>query len=297
MSVLQQLAADGLPQTGAGSLGPHRLVEAMKHAFAMRMGLGDPGTPEQPFWDDTQIMADMLSLEFNADLAALTNDSRVLDSVAYGGVHNQLQGAHPEDHGTSHLSTADSFGNVVGLTTTINTLFGSKVVSPSTGILLNNQMDDFSTPGQPNAYGLSPAEADFIRPGKKPLSSMSPTVVLRRGKVRMVAGASGGPRIITATLQVILNHLVHGLPLLEAINQPRLHHQFLPDALFYEAFQGYGTSSFFYPETLEEGLQRRGHTLQALGFGAICQAVAWDGEAGEWVAASDSRKDGAAFAF
>ena len=125
-------------------------------------------------------------------------------------LRSHLQAGVPEDGGTSHLSVVDAERNAVAMTTTVNTGFGSQIVS-STGIVLNNEMDDFSTPGVPNVYGLAPSEANFIRPGKRPLSSMSPTIVLQPGldgaggeapRVRAVVGASGGPRIITAVLQV-----------------------------------------------------------------------------------------------
>lgn len=123
----------------------------------------------------------------------------------------------------------DEARNAVAMTSTINTAFGSKVVSPSTGILLNNEMDDFSSPGVPNGYGLAPSEANYIAPRKRPLSSMSPTVVLDKdGRVFAVAGASGGPRIITSTAQVLLNVLARGMDPLSAVNRPRLHHQLIP---------------------------------------------------------------------
>ena len=121
-----------------------------------------------------------------------------------------LKKAFPDDNGTSHLSVADGQGNAVAMTTTVNAMFGSKVMSPSTGIIFNDQMDDFSTPGQSNIFGLAPAEADYIAPGKKPLSSMSPLIVLREGKVRMVLGASGGPRIISSVASVL--YQVSGRP-------------------------------------------------------------------------------------
>ena len=116
----------------------------------------------------------------------------------------------------------------VALTSTINTEFGSKLVSPSTGIVLNNEMDDFSSPGEVNHYGLAPHEANFIARGEAALSSMSPTIVTRDGKLYAVAGASGGPRIITATAQLLLNVIARGMSPLDAVNAPRLHHQLVP---------------------------------------------------------------------
>ena len=133
--------------------------------------------------------------------------------------------ALPEDHGTSALVAIDSERRACSLTTTVNTPFGSKVFSPSTGVLLNNQMDDFSTPGQPNFFGLVPSEPNFIAPGKRPLSSMSPTIVTQGGALRMAVGASGGPKIITAVTQVVLNALFNGDELQQAVAAPRVHSQ------------------------------------------------------------------------
>ena len=162
-----------------------RTAEAFKHAFAMRMNLGDPDSATP---DMTAALNDMLSPTFNAELRSMTKDDRTLNVTAYGAKWNQL-----DDSGTTHVSVVDKDRNAVALTSTINTEFGSKLVSPSTGIVLNNEMDDFSSPGEVNHYGLAPHEANFIAAGKRPLSSMSPTIVTRDGKLYAVAGASGGP--------------------------------------------------------------------------------------------------------
>jgi gamma-glutamyltranspeptidase len=148
----------------------------------------------------------------------MVRDDGVLDDVGeYGGKYAVR--FSPEDHGTSHVSVVDARSMAVSLTTTINTSFGSKVVSKSTGILLNNQMDDFSSPGQSNVYGLYPSEANFIAPGKKPLSSMSPMVVVGPdGRLRMVLGASGGSRITTAVYQTLLRIVAYGEGGLEAVH-------------------------------------------------------------------------------
>lgn len=141
----------------------------------------------------------------------------------------------PVNRHTTHIATADSQGNWVALTTTLNTSFGSKVVIPGTGVIMNNQMDDFSIqPGVPNAFGLIGAEANAIAPGKRPLSSMSPTIVLKDGKPVMTFGAAGGPTIITQIVQTIVNHIDLGLPLQQAIAAPRIHHQWRPNILFAE---------------------------------------------------------------
>ncbi len=145
------------------------------------------------------------------------------------------------DAGTSHLSVVDGNGNAVACTTSINTSFGSLVVAGDTGIILNNTMDDFSAqPGVGNAYGLIGSQANAIAPGKRPLSSMTPTIVTRGGAVVAGAGGSGGPFIITATLQVLLNALVFGADAEQAVAAPRLHHQWIPPVLMLEPAIGAG---------------------------------------------------------
>jgi hypothetical protein len=159
----------------------------------------------------------------------------------------------PTDHGTTHLSVVDNDGSAVALTSTVNTFFGSKVVSKSTGIVLNNQMDDFSVPGASNYFGLIPSPYNYPEGGKRPLSSMSPSILVHRSreievggvtyqqggarrdrKVRLVGGGSGGPRIISATAQVILNVVTLGKGILSAVIQPKLHHQLVPYMIYAE---------------------------------------------------------------
>jgi gamma-glutamyltranspeptidase/glutathione hydrolase len=141
-----------------------------------------------------------------------------------------LQGARAESKETTHLTVIDSKGNVVVLTQTVNTPFGSCVIVPKTGILLNNQMDDFSAaPGVPNAYELVGGEANAIAPGKIPLSSMTPTIVLRNDQVRLALGSPGGSTIITTVLQIILNVVERDMDVATAIAKPRIHMQWLPD--------------------------------------------------------------------
>ena len=137
-----------------------------------------------------------------------------------------------ESEETTHLSVIDADGNAVSLTQTVNYGYGAGVVVPGTGVLLNNEMDDFSiAPGTPNAYGLVGGEANSIQPGKVPLSSMTPTIVLRDGKVRLVVGAPGGSTIITTVLQAILRFVDGGWSAPRAIAAGRIHHQWRPDAL------------------------------------------------------------------
>jgi len=178
----------------------------------------------------------------------------------------------------------DPEGNAAAMTTTINLSFGSGVVVEGLGVILNDQMDDFAAaPGVPNAFGLVGAEANAVAPGKRPLSSMTPTIVLDGdGAVVMSVGASGGSTIISATLQVILDVLVFGLDPQEAVATPRFHHQWLPDELLVEPG---------FPADVVTALEARGHTVrEAEGYSAV-QVVVREG--GALAAGSDPRKGGA----
>eukprot|EP00850_Spirogloea_muscicola_P001468 SM000005S17265 [mRNA] locus=s5:1143129:1146615:+ [translate_table: standard] len=302
MQALKILSGFKMPLASLGSLGLHRTIEAFKHAFALRMSLGDPS-----FTNVTDVLADMLSDDFAAKMRATINDSTTLNYTEYGGKWNQLH-----DHGTSHFNVVDRDRNAVAMTSTINLGFGSKIVSKSTGILLNNEMDDFSIPGLPNVYGIPPAPANFIRPRKRPLSSMAPTIVLQGGQLRMVVGGSGGPFIITATAQVLLNYFALGLDPLSAVYAARIHHQLLPNVVFYENHTLLNGASVTLPQDVVTALQRRNHNTTAIPFGAVCQLIVHDLERpaedtegspglgrrkdtfyGKLIAVSDPRKDGA----
>jgi gamma-glutamyltranspeptidase / glutathione hydrolase len=138
---------------------------------------------------------------------------------------------------TTHFSVLDKLGGAAAVTTTINGGFGAGMIAGDTGFLLNNEMDDFtSKPGTPNQAGLVQGEANAIAPGKRPLSSMAPTIVLKNGAVEMVLGSPGGPRIITAVVETILNMIDYGMNAQEAVDAPRVHHQWLPDVLYAEPF-------------------------------------------------------------
>lgn len=201
----------------------HVLVEAMRLAYADRAEyMGDPAFVDVP-------VARLLSPEYLRTRYALIHPGRAMKSVEAGKVARAPAPEHPE---TTHLCVVDADGSAVSLTQTVNYGFGAGVVVPGTGVLLNNEMDDFSSaPGVPNAYGLVGGEANSIQPGKIPLSSMTPTIVVREGKVRLVVGAPGGSTIITTTLQAILHVLDHGASPARAIALPRLHHQWMPDKL------------------------------------------------------------------
>jgi gamma-glutamyltranspeptidase/glutathione hydrolase len=221
----------------------HRLTECLKHGFADRARkMGDPDfvpVPNERFLGPRAI--ERIRTQFDSQ--------KTLESKAYGArTHSGTDG------GTTHLSVLDKHGNAVALTTTINTGFGSRFVAGSTGIVLNNQMDDFvAEPGVPNSFGLVGEAANAVAAGKRPLSSMSPTIVRKNGRVLLVLGGSGGPMIITSTLQTLLNILVFGMTPNEAVSAPRIHHQWMPDYIFVEA----GIKG-----KVLEGLKAKGHRLK-----------------------------------
>jgi gamma-glutamyltranspeptidase/glutathione hydrolase len=226
----------------------HRMIEAMRHAYLDRNTyLGDPDYVRNP-------LERLLDDGYAARVRATIDDSRAGSSAAL------KPGVAPhEPTETTHYSIVDAAGNAVAVTYTLNGSFGAKVVAPGTGILMNNEMDDFTVkPGVPNLYGLVQGEANAVEPGKRPLSSMSPTIVSRDGKVFMVIGSPGGSRIITIVLQAILNVLDHGMTIQEAIDAPRIHHQWLPETVSVERFA-------LSPDT-RKMLADMGHELKEQGF-------------------------------
>ncbi len=262
-----------------GELGPggaetiHLMAEAMKLAYADRSHhLGDPD-----FWPVP--VAGLTSKAYAAVLrAGIDRDrARPAGEIAAGDP------APYESNETTHFSVMDRWGNVVSNTTTINFGYGSGIVAAGTGIVLNNEMDDFSAkPGVPNAYGLLGGEANAIQPRKRPLSSMSPTIVFKDGKPLLATGSPGGSRIITTVLQIVLNVVDHGMNVAAATAAPRVHHQWLPDELRVEA----GLS----PDTLAL-LAAKGHTVVVKNtMGSTQSILRIDGG---FTAAADPRRPGA----
>ena len=240
LNILEPYPLGELGHNGAETL--HLMAEAMKLAYADRSEhLGDPD-----FWP---VPVAGLTAKAYAEALRATIDperARPADEIKPGdpGPYESPQ--------TTHFSVMDRWGNAVSNTYTLNFGYGSGIVAAGTGILLNNEMDDFSAkPGVPNAYGLIGGEANKIEPGKRPLSSMSPTLVAKDGKIVMTLGAAGGPRIISSVIQTIYRVLVTGLDIDRAVQFPRVHHQFLPNKLYMDEFK-------FSPEIVT-GLQQRGH--------------------------------------
>jgi len=225
----------------------------------------------------------LLSPDYIAERRRLINLYRATPSsrISHG------RAPAPESEETTHFSIVDRWGNAVACTTTLNGGFGSFAVAAGTGVLLNNEMDDFSVkPGVPNMYGLIGSEANSIAPGKRMLSSMTPTIVLRDGAVRLVVGSPGGSTIPTTVLQVVLNVLAHGMPLQSAVAAPRFHHQWLPDRTMVE--------SIGFPEDVLEALGRMGHTVYPRTWIGDVHAILIEDGKGLRIGVSDPRRGGAA---
>jgi len=227
--ILEMLRPYDLKQKGFNSAEyVHLVTEAMRRAFADRAYfLGDPDFVDIPI---NKLMSNSYNKErmqsFEQDNATPS------DEIDHGEIPS-----FSESTETTHFSIVDKDGNAVAVTTTLNGNFGSKVAVSGAGFFLNNEMDDFTAePGEPNMFGLIQGKANAVEPEKRMLSSMSPTVVTKDGKGRMVLGAAGGPMIITATLQNFLNMAVFGMEPQQANSAPRFHHQWMPDKLFYEEF-------------------------------------------------------------
>ena len=255
----------------------HVVTEAMKFAFADRAyWLGDP--------DFAKVPRGLVSKEYAAELARHI-DPRHAAVVPRHGTPDRADEDIFNKH-TTHFSTADAEGNWVACTATVNTSFGCKVVIPGTGVVLNNQMDDFSAqPGATNYFGLVGAEANAIAPGKRPLSSMCPTIVLQNGKPVLSVGAAGGPTIISQTVLAIIDTVDFGMDPATALAQPRFHHQWKPDELVVEKRIG---------EDVLRELEKRGHKLKPVESLGAAQAVAVRPHGGEFVGAHDPRVEGKA---
>ena len=223
------------------NLTTHRLDESMKFAYAMRAELGDPMFVEGMDKYQDQILSEATAKEIRSKIY----DNKTFD-VAY---YNPAGLESLETPGTSHVVTADASGMAVTLTTTLNLLFGSKLVVPETGVIMNNEMNDFSIPDTTNAFGYIPSAANFIRPGKRPLSSIAPVIVEHLNSTLANAfyvaiGAAGGSRIITATIQNLIHILDGNLTTAQALAEPRIHDQLVPAQISIEYAFDNGTTAF-----------------------------------------------------
>jgi gamma-glutamyltranspeptidase/glutathione hydrolase len=267
LKVLESYQLSALPHNSATYL--HLITETMKHAFADRAQyLGDPDFVKAP-------VSVLTSKDYGRWIRGRISAAKTHPTRYYGLVNFK-----PELGGTTHFSVMDRFGNAVACTVSVNTRFGSKLLVPSTGIVLNNEMDDFAIHSSGNVYGLVGNEANSLQSRKRPLSSMSPTIILHGERPEVVVGGAGGPRIISATLQTILNVLDYRMPVAKAVEAPRVHHQWLPDQLNVEAEV---------PIETKRSLERRGHAVRERGALGVVQAITagQDGIKG----AADPRKE------
>lgn len=248
----------------------HVVTEVLKHAFADRAEfLGDTDFVEVP-------IDKLLNRDYSRDISEHVSMTITLAPEKYGRFFLNSDG------GTSHFSVMDADGNAVACTETINLTFGSFLVVPEYGIILNNELDDFTAnPGKPNAFGLIQSEANVIAPGKRPLSSMTPTLVVEDHKATYACGASGGPRIITATLQSLLNHTVFEMSASDAVSASRFHHQWSPNELLLEPSL---------KKAAGDSLTALGHVVKSSSSLAATQAAALD--SGKPSGGSDPRKNG-----
>jgi gamma-glutamyltranspeptidase/glutathione hydrolase len=262
IQILSILEKDPIERMGAQSAEYlHLEASAMQRAFLERARyMGDPDFAKVP-------IERLLSKTHAAELRATIDPSHAADAELL----SKIVPPFPEHSDTTHLSIMDREGNVVVTTQTINGWFGSGVVAGESGILLNNEMDDFSAkPGASNLFGAIGSKANSVQPGKTPLSSMSPTIVLEKGKPRLAVGAPGGTRIITCVAQTILNTLAFGLPLYDSVAAIRIHQQWKPDVLRIEA-PGLDAGA-------ESGLAGRGWKLEKGKSGCAVMAVAREGD-------------------
>ncbi|VDM42320.1 unnamed protein product [Toxocara canis] len=240
----------------------HRLIEAQKFAYAQRTLLGD-----ENFVESAKKLAENMTTKGYTEWVFKRMKDKAQPSEYYGGIKE----AQKTDHGTSHVCTLDAEGNGVSATSTVNRWFGAVVQSDKLGIVWNDEMDDFSSPGMPNGFGFAPSQTNFIEPGKKPMSSMSPMLIYnkRSGDLKMVVGASGGSKIISAMAKPIVRTLFFNETIKEAIDAPTMHNQFTPDITQLEGDV---------PEELVEDLKTIfGQTFKpTTGFEGIMQGIVID---------------------
>jgi gamma-glutamyltranspeptidase/glutathione hydrolase len=242
---------DDMGDPAAVNLSTHRIDEAMRFGYGMRTKLGDPSFVEEL----SEYENDMLSPTTGADIRAKIGDYS--HNVSYydpSGIESL------ETPGTSHVVVADNSGMAISLTTTVNLLFGSHLMVPETGVIMNNEMNDFSIPGVNNAFGYRPSPANYVKPGKRPLSSISPTIVeYPEGGLYFVVGSAGGSRITTATIQNLWHVIDQNMTSLEALSQARMHDQLIPDTAAFE---------WAYDNSTVEFMKERGHNVSWVAPGA-----------------------------
>ncbi|HLJ28796.1 MAG TPA: gamma-glutamyltransferase [Candidatus Angelobacter sp.] len=272
----------------------HLTAEAFRRAFYDRAEfLGDPDFTQLPvpqLIDKKYAAAWRTSMEMMRSSASkeLRRPSGFGDLDRQAANHSPYAGPEPEN--TTHYSVVDQQGNAVAVTTTLNDGFGARVTSGKLGFLLNDEMDDFSSkPGVPNGYGLIQGEANAIGPGKRPLSAMAPTIVVKDGKLFLVLGSPGGPRIISTVANILMGVVDYGMDIQAAVNGPRFHHQWEPDEIYVERVG-------FSPDSIKL-LEARGHKIHVEGYWSDGECIAVDPRTGELLGAPDGRNGGKAVGF
>ncbi|KAJ3292319.1 hypothetical protein HDU79_001529 [Rhizoclosmatium sp. JEL0117] len=281
LSILNIIEGFDFKYRGNSSDTLHLLIEAYKFGAAQRGLLGDP---VDPVYKNISAIQKTIT---HKDLAAKLRQGVDL-AKTFDPPHYKPSFEAKEDHGTMHVSVLNAKDNTaVALTSTVNLIFGSQVMDPVTGIILNDEMDDFSIPGVPNAFGLAPSPYNFIHPGKRPLSSMVPTIIERNGIPEIVIGGSGGSMIPTCVLASILNMIDFDMSINDAIDMPRFHHQLFPNSIRVE-------NAFNLPYS--QDLEAKGHVIERLPPGQKFVGVSGIRrlENGLITAASDARKGGLA---
>jgi gamma-glutamyltranspeptidase/glutathione hydrolase len=272
----------------------HLTTEAYRRAFFDRAEfLGDPDFSKIP-------VAQLIDKRYGAAWRqsidpAHASTSKVLRRPDIFSQLEQYAAAHPQggviaepDH-TTHFSVVDPEGNAVAVTTTLNDTFGSRVTAEGLGFLLNDEMDDFtSKQGAPNMFGLIQGPANAIGPGKRPLSAMAPTIVLKDGRLFLVLGSPGGPRIISTVTNILMGVVDYGMNIQEAVNAPRFHHQWLPDNIYVEQD---------FPGPTVKSLEAMGHRVEARDHWSDGECIMVDPKSGERWGASDKRHNGRAIGF
>ncbi|RDA91704.1 hypothetical protein CP533_2352 [Ophiocordyceps camponoti-saundersi (nom. inval.)] len=250
LSILK--VAEQYAPTADSGLATHRFVEAMRFGYGARARLADPDfVPEVAAHEER-----LLDEGYVRHVKQRIQDNATLSVHDYDPGFEEMA---PESHGTSHIVTADSDGRAVSLTTTINLVFGAQLMEPLSGIVLNDEMNDFSIPGSPNDFNLPPSTANYIAPYKRPLSSITPIIASDPdGSLRAVVGASGGSRIISATVAVLWHLIEYGGSMAEALRKPRMHDQLMPNVLLLE---------FAFDNVTADALAARGHNISRVAEG------------------------------
>lgn len=290
LNILEGFDLAKLGNRSAGAI--HLTVEAFRRAFYDRAEfLGDPDFAKIPV---PQLIDKRYAEAWRESIDP--NHASASNELKRPGMFNELErvaqfqpGAIREPENTTHYSVVDPEGNAVAVTTTLNDSLGSRVTAEGLGFLLNDEMDDFAAKqGVPNAYGLIQGPANAIGPGKRPLSAMTPTIVLKDGKFFLVLGSPGGPTIITSVANILMGVVDFGLDIQEAVNAPRFHHQWLPDAIHAE--------DRLSPDTMNL-LRSKGHKLDVAHFWGDGECIMVDPKTGERLGASDGRNNGKAVGY